>query len=115
MKAFKEFISENEDNTFYHVTPSENVKSIMKTGLRPSVGDRSKKLNEKPSTFLFKNKDDAEDAMMNWMGDELENTPTNLLKIKLPPHIKAHKSSAGYEHQVFGHIHPKHIEDLGDF
>lgn len=114
MLSFKKFIEEAEDdNTFYHVTPSENVKSILDQGLKPSVGSRSEKLNEKPSTFLFKSKNDVEDAMMNWLGDEFEDTPVNLLKIKLPTHIKPH-NTAGFEHQVFDHIHPKHIEDLGE-
>ena len=48
---------------------------------------------------------------MNWLGDEMgEETPLKLLKVKLPDHIKVHQHpTAGYEHQVFDHIHPKHI------
>lgn len=106
---------ESEDNEYYHITPTENVHSIMKNGLKPSIGERSAKLGEKPSTFLFKHKTDAGDALMNWMGDEYdEDTPLSLLKVKLPKEIKAHQTEAGYEHQVFHHIHPKHIEHLGD-
>ena len=116
MKTFKQYLKENEDedNTYYHVTKNRNLKSIYKNGLVPKVGKSSKKLGEKPSTFLFKNKDDAHDATMNWLGDELGDAPASMLKVKLPKHIKAHKTSAGYEHQVFEPIHPKHISHEED-
>jgi len=117
MISFKNFITETADedaDTYYHVTKTSNVKSIMKNGLKPRVGKRSKKLNEKPSVFLFKTKDHVEDAMMNWLGDELGDHPATLLKVKVPKHIPVHTSPSSFEHQVFDHIPPKHIENHGD-
>lgn len=118
MKTFKELRSILiEDREYYHVTQTRHVASILKDGLKPSVGERSAKMGEKPSSFLFKSKEDAYDAVTNWLGDEHpEDQPLSLLKVKLPKTIKAHKTEADYEHQVFDHIHPKHIsheEDLG--
>lgn len=116
MKRFKDFLMEAPDNEYYHVTPTKNVKSILRNGLKPSVGARSAKLNEKPGTYLFKHKVDAHNAVMNWLGDEHEGTPLSLLKVSLPDHIKAHQTEAGYEHVVHDHIpgkHIKHEENLG--
>lgn len=114
MKTFKEFLNEG---TYYHVTPTRNVKSIMKHGLKPSVGKSSEKMDEKPGTFLFKKKEDAHDAVMNWLGDEHdEDEPLTMLKVKVPKHIKVHKTEAGYERKVHHHIPAEHIsheEDLG--
>lgn len=107
--AYIQMITESADDEYYHVTETKNVKSILKNGLKPSVGARSEKMKEKPSTFLFKHRDDAHDAVMNWLGDEHGDAPLTLLKVKLPKTIKVHKTSAEYEHQVFDHIHHKHI------
>ena len=112
MKSFKQHL---EESSYYHVTPTRNVKSILKDGLRPSVGKSSEKMKEKPSTFLFKSKEDAHDAVMNWLGDE-HDEPLSMLKVKLPKHIKVHKTDAEYERQVHDHIPAEHIshhEDLG--
>ncbi len=57
----------------YHVTPTNNLDSIMAAGLRPQVGDRSSKIpGEKSAIFCFADKVSLEDAMMNWLGDEFE-------------------------------------------
>jgi hypothetical protein len=112
MKTFREYIQENE---YYHVTPTKNVRSILKNGLKPSVGKSSEKMGETPSTFLFKNEADAHDAVMNWLGDE-HDEPLTMLKVNLPKHIKAHETEAGYERQVHEHIPAEcisHHEDLG--
>lgn len=49
--------------TFYHVSEKKNLESIMKNGLIPQVGERSKEFNEAPSVFLFPTKDDTELAL----------------------------------------------------
>jgi hypothetical protein len=111
---FKLWFENIEEDVYYHVTKSNNIDSIMKNGLMPSVGDRSKKMNERPSIFLFKSIQDVEDAMMNWLGDELEDHPATLLKIKIPQHVQIYPTSAGYESQVFDHIPPDYIQNLGE-
>ncbi len=111
---FKLWFENTEEDAYYHVTKSNNVSSIMKNGLLPSVGDRSKKFNERPSIFLFRSRQDVEDAMMNWLGDELGDDPTTLLKIKIPHNIQVYPTSAGYERQVFDYIPPEYIQNLGE-
>src|SRR6185369_13082425 len=111
MLSFLEFIMENT-TYYYHVTYARNWKTIQHKGLTPSVGKRSRKLSEKPAIFLFGSKDDAEDALMNWLGDELEGYPVILLQVSLPPGVPAHK--VAFEYQVFQPIPPQYIRNLGE-
>jgi hypothetical protein len=86
---------ENHDRTFYHVTLSENLGSIMEKGLVPTVGDRSKKLNEQACVFLFPDRDSAEDALSGWLGDQFdedEDITFALLEVTLPPEIEVQKT-----------------------
>lgn len=57
----------------YHVTPASNIKSIMKKGLLPRVGERSAQLGERKAVFLFPTMEDAEEAVGNWLGDEFDD------------------------------------------
>lgn len=46
------------DNYLYHLTSKENIPSILKEGLKPSVGKNSKKANDnKPSLYLCEYED----------------------------------------------------------
>ena len=57
----------------YHVTPTENVETITQYGLVPMIGARSIKLGEpEPAVYLFPNKEACEQAIMGWLGEELE-------------------------------------------
>ena len=49
----KEILSENIPNTLYHVTTLDNLNSIIRNGLVPNIGDRSKKLGETESRIYF--------------------------------------------------------------
>lgn len=111
---FKLWLENFAHDVFYHVTRTDAISSIMKDGLIPSIGERSVKLNEKPSIFLFKSVDDVENAMMNWLGDEFGDDSVTLLEIKIPDHIKVYPTSAGYEYQVFDSISPEYIKNLGE-
>lgn len=78
----------SEVNTYYHVTPYENLKSIFKNGLVPSIGDRSAKLEEANGIYLFEDADSADDAVANWLGDEFDDeTQLSLLKVTIPRDI----------------------------
>lgn len=97
----------------YHVTPTQNVRSIMSTGLIPQVGDRSSKVDEQPGIHLFADWDTMEDAVMNWMGDEFEDDELTLLQVMV--------QQDEVEEDVFypGHIYisdkpipPEHIKVL---
>lgn len=99
----------------YHITPTKNVQSILKEGLKPSSGKRSQKLKEAPGTFLFKSVEDAQNALSNWLGDEFpENESLSILKVKLPKESSKSGSAAEFEHHVISHIPAKNIEHLGD-
>jgi hypothetical protein len=69
----------------FHITKTANLKSIMKNGLIPTIGIRSKKIDERSSIYFFQTQEDAENGLMNWLGDEFEEDESlALLKITLP-------------------------------
>lgn len=85
---------------YYHITRKINVKKILKEGLIPKIGARSKKLKEPKGVFLFTSLSDAENAVMNWLGDEFgEDTALSCLKITstqsfpIDPQIPCHAIS----------------------
>ena len=66
---------------YYHVTPTENVPSILQRGLEPRCDERSQALNEKPGVFLFRSRAAVDDALLNWLGDAFDDTPLTLLRV----------------------------------
>ena len=68
----------------YHVTPAKNVKWIMQDGLVPSIGSASSSYGEEEERiYLFPSKIDAEDAAMNWLGDQYESEILALLQVDI--------------------------------
>ena len=60
--------------TMFHVTPLKNLNSIKKHGLICQIGPRSQEIGEPVSAiYLFPNFDYANDAVMNWLGDEFDD------------------------------------------
>lgn len=92
----------NLDRTFYHVTLAENLPLIMEKGLVPSVGERSKKMSEREAVFLFASRGDAEDAVMNWLGDEFDDDDDDLalLEVTLPAEIAIYREH-GIDWEVY--------------
>lgn len=89
MKHFKSLITIYESmnqNIFYHVSPTRNADSILSKGLNPSIGDRSSTYEElNNAIYLFGSEDDAEDAVMNWLGDEFDDEEQlALFQVTLP-------------------------------
>lgn len=75
--------------TYYHVTAKRNLKKILKDGLVPKVGARSKKLRETPGVYFFTDLVEARDGVSNWLGDEFSDRTTLVcLKITPPKHIE---------------------------
>ena len=110
----KQNVSEASGPQFvYHITPTKNLKSIAKQGLKPTVGDRSSQIaGEKSGIYVFPDKISAEDAVMNWLGDEFEDEPLTMLKIDvsgLQDHIS---KGADYELIVGTTIEPTRIKKL---
>lgn len=80
----------------YHVTLISNLESIMANGLIPQVGALSEMVGEQPGVFLFPNYADCENALWNWLGEELEELTPNeeavSLEINLPDHFPLEES-----------------------
>lgn len=101
--------------TLYHVTPSFNVDSIQKDGLQPRIGERSLSAGEKtPAVFLFANKDDLEQALMNWLGEIFEDEELVILEIQLPLEYKQFLVKNEYEITCSVTIPPQCIQFLNE-
>jgi len=75
LENWREYLTES----YYHVTRSGNVPSIMKGGLTPSKPDD---MQDVEGIYLFKSIIGAEDALMNWLGDRFdEDDPLTLLRV----------------------------------
>lgn len=96
----------------YHVCLSESLSGILAEGLRPRIGSRSQQLDElTPGIFLFPDRDACEDALLNWLGEALEEEgEICILEIDLtgiPPECV--RSAVGYELQVSCTLGPERI------
>ena len=71
---------------FLHVTTKTAVPGIMEKGLVPAIGPRAEKISEKaPAVYLFTSEAAMEDAVSNWLGDQLpEDEELSVLEIRLP-------------------------------
>lgn len=67
----------------FHVTPTANVDSILASGLEPRIGPRSSELGEaQPRVYLFVRREDAIEAVTNWMGEAFDDEPLSLLTVQ---------------------------------
>jgi len=95
------------NDSYYHITRSENVPLIMKDGLLPSKPDD---MQDVEGVYLFKSATDAEDALMNWLGDRFsEEEKLTLLKIDPRGVGEVDNSAAGYEVVSTSKIDPQFI------
>ena len=71
---------------FFHVALTKDEPNILRQGLKPQIGGSSAKAGETESRIhLFPSQDDMENALMNWLGDELpEGEGITIFKVKLP-------------------------------
>ena len=78
LESWRRHLSEGE-GAYYHITRSENVPSIMGTGLEPT---KPIDMEDVEGVYLFKSVASAEDALMNWLGDRFdEDEPLTLLRV----------------------------------
>lgn len=72
-------------NFMYHVTLLSNLKSIKKHGLLCQIGPRSQEIGEPTKVvYVFPNLDYANDAVMNWLGNEFnDDDELIILPVKL--------------------------------
>lgn len=102
-----------QSRIFYHMTPARNVARILREGLVPRRGPRSRAMKEKyPAIYLFPDLATAEHAYSDWMEREFgEDTVLSLLRVTLPPGIKVH-SDAGFERHIYAAVPPENIRLL---
>ena len=96
---------------YYHVTPTCNVPRIMREGLLPRRGSRSRRLGEsREAVYLFKGREAAADGLANWLGDKLpEDEPVALIVVDLPAGARILDTTADYETVVADHIPPENL------
>lgn len=74
-------MTENTPPHLWHITETAALASIMRSGLLPQNGRRSKLLGENtPSVYLFGSRIDAENGAVSWLAEELDGEIT-LLRI----------------------------------
>lgn len=112
MRHFIQIVENAQEGVFYHVTPSVNVPNIRKHGLDPQAGERSQKMGDH-GIYLFGSTEDAEDAVMNWLGNEFEeDEPLTLLKVSLPAGARVTREA--FEIVCHEPIPADHIEVVGE-
>ena len=96
--------------TLYHITPADNKDSIMKKGLIPQVGERSARAGEtSPAIYLFPSIEDAEQALLGWLGEEIGDEELLFLELNLPQSYKDSLHKEGFEVLCRKPISPKYI------
>jgi hypothetical protein len=100
------------ESVAYHVTPTRNLRSIMKNGLHPQIGDRSRQLDgEVEGVFLFPSLSDVEAAVSSWLGDEFdEDEELSLLAVDITGLEDNIVQGADYETIVNTPISPDRIK-----
>ena len=69
---YNEFYEINTSDFAYHVTSKDNLNSIMKLGLEPRVPEDYGSDGDIKGVYLFKTKDDVENALDNWLGERID-------------------------------------------
>ena len=95
MIKLKELLTESSNNIVYHITKASNLNSIKQNGLKAKIPIDMK--NEPKGVYLFKSKVEAEDAVMNWLGDRFDEDEELLLLSVDANGLSLSPTSAGFE------------------
>lgn len=94
----------------YHVTPTHNLDSIFRDGLRPQIGPRSALLGEaKEMVYFFGSMLAVEDALSNWLGEALDDEPGAISVLAVDRSGLHLVSDGGYELACPHLIRPENI------
>lgn len=99
----------------WHVTPKTAATRILRGGLQPRIGPRSKAAGETvPAVFCFPSRDACEDALGSWLADVFEDVADGgllIFEIDLPRELPT-RSHTGYEIEVHASIPPACIRTV---
>lgn len=98
--------------TAYHLTTSAGLPFILKEGLQPKIGERSRDCNEQePAVYLFPTEDDLENALSGWLGEVFpEDEILHVLAVDMSD--VPQESVVEWEIIVHTHIEPNRITYL---
>lgn len=94
----------------WHVTPTGSVRRIMKRGLIPQIGARSRSIGEtEPAVYVFVTWADLEGALCNWLGVAYKpNQKLTVLELTVPQDwIKS--TGSDYERCIYQTVPPEQI------
>ena len=105
----------------FHITPISNLKSILKNGIQPKIGERSSQLTSegmplesKPRVYLFPSKEDCDTALYQWLGEEFEDLEEDLVILQVNLKGMAFEQTCDFEIAVLKTIKPVRIECIYD-
>jgi hypothetical protein len=77
---------DSEQITCWHVTPAGNVRGILKNGLQPRIGPRSKSVGEdRPLIYVFSSERELESAIRGWLGVAYRRgTTLSIIEMTIP-------------------------------
>lgn len=94
----------------FHVTPTRNIESIFREGLRPQIGPRSALRGEpKEMVYFFSTMLAVEDALSNWLGEALDNEPGAISVLAVECSELHLVAGAGYELACLHLVPPESI------
>lgn len=102
-----------ENDMVYHLTKTSNVPNIRTQGLKPSIPTDMP--TEEEGVYVFKTKEDAENALMNWYGERYEDDDEefSLLTIDITG-LRLFATLADYEYISYEAIPPSNIIKIED-
>lgn len=104
----------------YHVTRKSNLSNILKKGIIPNQPTDWE--DQEKGVYLFRDKNSAEDAVMNWLGDRYEENEklvlltinTNGIYIKPSEDLETLDGEEGWELISYDTISPRNIVKVED-
>ncbi|HCT5749802.1 hypothetical protein [Pseudomonas aeruginosa] len=91
--------SEPASGVIYHVTPTRNVESIFRNGLRPQTGPRCLLLGKaKEMVYFYGSMLAVEDALSSWFGEALDDEPGAISVLAVDRSGLHLVSDGGHEH-----------------
>ena len=108
MLKLKSILNEITNKYLYHVSPKKNLASIKQKGILPYALAPAD-LSDKKAVYLFKDRDEMEDAITNWLGDKFDEDEPLLCFTIYPSGLDIELSNVEYEVISYNPIPPKNI------